>query len=166
MPHKDQIVDENRFLVIPRSLIFIFNADKVLLIKGAAEKKIWANRYNGLGGHIERGEDIKSAALRELSEEAGLVSIDIHLAGTVMINTGKQFGICIYIFTGEYNGEKLIPSAEGLLEWVRIAQINSINTVEDLPVLIENILANRATGQLLYGRYYYDDQDKLVMAFN
>ena len=38
---------------------------EVLLLRGAADKRLWANRYNGLGGHVEAGEDVLSAAKRE-----------------------------------------------------------------------------------------------------
>ena len=48
-----------RYHVIPRTLIFVTSrnpltgAGEVLLLKGAPDKRLWANRYNGLGGHVE-----------------------------------------------------------------------------------------------------------------
>ena len=63
----EQGVSKNRYQLIPRCLIFIRKDDSFLLIKGASNKKIWANKFNGIGGHIEKGEDIKSAAQRECS---------------------------------------------------------------------------------------------------
>jgi hypothetical protein len=45
----------DRYKVVPRTLVFITRGDKVLLLKGAADKSIWANLYNGICGHIERG---------------------------------------------------------------------------------------------------------------
>ncbi|MCH7664271.1 MAG: NUDIX domain-containing protein, partial [Chloroflexi bacterium] len=55
----------DRYQLIPRVLIFITRGDEVLLLKGAPDKNLWANLYNGVGGHIERGEDVLSAARRE-----------------------------------------------------------------------------------------------------
>ncbi len=72
MPASDQGVHNDRYQVIPRSLIFVRRGEQVLLLKGAAHKRLWANLYNGIGGHIERGEDALSAARRELAEESGL----------------------------------------------------------------------------------------------
>jgi 8-oxo-dGTP diphosphatase len=68
MPKSEQGVNQGRFSVIPRTLIFITHGDKILLIKGSPFKRLWANQYNGIGGHIEKGEDVLSAARRELRE--------------------------------------------------------------------------------------------------
>jgi len=74
MPVTDQGLNQDRYMLIPRTLIFLTRGDKILLIKGAANKRLWANLYNGIGGHIEPGEDILSAARRELKEETNLTS--------------------------------------------------------------------------------------------
>jgi 8-oxo-dGTP diphosphatase len=60
MPSSEQGLSFDRYVCIPRTLIFITRGDKVLLLKGAANKRIWANKYNGVGGHVERGEDVLS----------------------------------------------------------------------------------------------------------
>ncbi|MDP3183744.1 MAG: NUDIX domain-containing protein, partial [Anaerolineales bacterium] len=66
MPASEQGVSRDRYMLIPRTLIFLRRGDSVLLIKGAPHKRLWANKYNGVGGHLERGEDVLSAARREL----------------------------------------------------------------------------------------------------
>ena len=48
-----------RYQTVPRVLIFLTSANpqtgaqEVLLLKGAPTKRLWAGRYNGLGGHVE-----------------------------------------------------------------------------------------------------------------
>ena len=72
MPSSDQGISTDRYMLIPRVLIFLTRGDTVLLLKGAPTKRLWANQYNGIGGHVERGEDVLSAARRELMEEVAI----------------------------------------------------------------------------------------------
>ena len=50
------ISPSERYKVIPRTLIFLFNNNKVLLIKQNEKEKIGFGRWNGVGGHVEKGE--------------------------------------------------------------------------------------------------------------
>ena len=101
MPASEQGVTRDRYTLIPRTLIFLTRGDHVLLLKGGPEKRLWANRYNGIGGHIERGEDILTAARRELVEEAGLSVPGLRLCGVVTIDAGQEVGIGIFVLRGE-----------------------------------------------------------------
>ena len=166
MPVKDQGAGLNRYRIIPRVLIFVFNKDEILLIKGAPTKRLWANQFNGIGGHIERGEDALSAARRELAEETGLDSANLWLCGTVIIDAEPDSGIGLYVFRGEVSSRQVKPSHEGTLEWVPITKIDQYPLVEDLPVLLPKI-ANRLPGEAPFSaRYYYDKQDHLHIEFS
>jgi len=65
MLQSDQGITNDRYTIIPRTAIFLRRGDLVLLLKGAPTKRLWANKHNGLGGHLESGEDVLSAAKRE-----------------------------------------------------------------------------------------------------
>ncbi|MCC6299789.1 MAG: hypothetical protein IT314_10855 [Anaerolineales bacterium] len=52
MPLSDQGTTSNRYTLIPRTAIFLRRRDSYLLLKGAPTKRLWANKYNGLGGHL------------------------------------------------------------------------------------------------------------------
>ena len=101
MPSSDQDVTRDRYTLIPRTLIFLTRGERVLLLKGAPHKRLWADRYNGVGGHIERGEDVLTSARRELAEETGLQCPGLWLCGVVTVDTGQEPGIGIYVLKGE-----------------------------------------------------------------
>jgi 8-oxo-dGTP diphosphatase len=164
MPASEQGVSRDRYMVIPRTAIFLRRGESYLLLKGAPDKRLWANKYNGLGGHIERGEDALSAAKRELLEETGLIS-DIWLCGTLLVDTDREIGICLYVFTGQCNRGEPRPSSEGLAEWIPYNKISEIPAVEDLQVLLGRI-QNMKRGDVPFSaRSFYDDQDRLTVRF-
>lgn len=165
MPKSDQGVTHDRYQVIPRTLIFLTRGDSVLLLKGSPTKRLWANQYNGIGGHIERGEDVLSAARRELKEETGLEQIPLHLVGTIIIDAGENTGIALYVFKGRYENGDLIESDEGRLEWAPIPRLAEYALVEDLPVILPRVLNAQPGDEPFSARYDYDPQDHLRIVF-
>lgn len=162
-----QVIDPERYCVIPRTLIFIFDSqDQVLLIKGASSKKIWPDQYNGIGGHVEFGEDILEAAKRELREETGMEKVPLHFCGQIMIQVTEAMGIAMFVFRGIFNNETLIPSDEGSLEWISLNNLENVPLVEDLPVLIPKIAAYKQSEPIIIGKYIYDQSGKVQLLFN
>ena len=165
MPVSDQGLSQNRYLLIPRCLIFITRGDFVLLLKGAPDKRIWPGRYNGVGGHVEQGEDTLTAARRELLEETGLVCPDLRLFGIVTVDTGENRGIGMYIFRGELRSGEPTPSSEGTLEWIHKARLGSLDLVDDLPILLPHLLAMSPTDPPFSAHYWYNAEDQLEVRF-
>lgn len=166
MPASDQGVTQDRYKLIPRTLVFITRGEQVLLLKGAADKCLWAGLYNGIGGHIEQGEDALSAARRELLEETSLPGDSLWLCGTLLVDTGQQTGIAIYIYRGEMPFGEPLPSPEGSLEWVPLSSYQNLPLVEDLPILLPRVLATQPGTPPFSARSYYDSQERLQIKFS
>lgn len=157
-----------RWQVIPRTLCFVTHDDHLLLMKRGAHKRIFPNHYNGLGGHIERGEDPRTCAIREIKEESGLDVFNVCYCGTTHIDAGTETGIMLFIFTAEAGKQEVIENDEGTLEWLHLPSLleqfakgNPKSFVEDLPILLPLIFGG---GTLpFFAHVSYDDDDQIII---
>jgi 8-oxo-dGTP diphosphatase len=155
-----------RYQFVARTLIFVYRDSKVLLLKGAPHKRLWANRYNGIGGHIDQGESVIDSALRELQEEAGLTQItDLRLRGIITIDPNTISGILIFLFTASTQQSAVQASDEGTPEWIDWRTLPPISMVEDLPVLLEKLESLQPSDPPFYAHYSYDESGVLSIRF-
>lgn len=122
-------------------LCLIHNEDSYLLQDRV--KKDW-NGYTLPGGHIEPGESIVDAVVREMKEETGLTIKSPRLCGV------KQFPIesgryIVFLFeTDQFEG-KLVDSDEGKMHWVKISELSNVKLVDDFEELIEVMMSDSLT---------------------
>ena len=122
-------------------LCLIHNEDSYLLQDRV--KKDW-NGYTLPGGHIEPGESIVDAVVREMKEETGLTIKSPRLCGV------KQFPIeggryIVFLFeTDQFEG-KLVDSDVGKLHWIKISELSNVNLVNDFEELIEVMMSDSLT---------------------
>jgi 8-oxo-dGTP diphosphatase len=157
---------DNRWLVIPRTLCFVRNGDDILLMKRAAHRRVFPNRYNGVGGHIERDEDPFTSARREIKEETGLDVRELRLCAVYNIDAGEATGILLFVFTALSDSREFRdPGIEGRLHWIARDRVMQLDLVEDLPQLLPRVLAQRADDAPLFVHVSYTAEDVIQMRF-
>lgn len=154
-----------RWLTLPRTLCFVLNGDDVLLMKRAPHKRVFPNRYNGVGGHIERDEDPLTGARREILEETGLRVHNLSLRAIHNIDAGAASGILLFVFVGWADSREVVDCTEGTLHWVPRESVGSLDLVEDLAILLPRVLEMSPTDPPLFVHVSYDDDDALQMRF-
>lgn len=103
--------------------------------------------YTFPGGHIEPGESIVEAVIREMKEETGLTIRSPRLCGI------KQFPIkdgdyskgryLVFLYeTSDFEGE-IVSSDEGAMHWVEKKDLPNVNLVEDFYDLIDVMMHDR-----------------------
>jgi len=160
-----------RYQIVPRTLIFVTSVnpatggEEMLLIAGAPDKRLWANKFNGIGGHVEAGEDFLAAAQRELAEETGLRDVALTLRGllNIAVHPGGDApsGVGVFVFTGHSASRELIASGEGGLHWIPVAEVESLPLVDDLYELLPLL---GKTG-IIYGHYQPDKNGAMTYRF-
>ena len=117
-------------------LCLIHKNDKYLLQDRV--KKDWKG-YTLPGGHIEKGESIVDAVVREMKEETGLTVYNPKLCGV------KQFPLedgryIVFLFCADEFSGQVISSEEGTIHWVNKDDLSNVNTVEDFQELLRVML--------------------------
>ena len=137
---------------LPISAAYLFNGDKILLLKRADTHKLFPSVWAPVGGHMEPHElnSPAAACLREIAEETGITSDEINDL-TLKYITIRIKGAEIrqqYLYFGQTTCTMLPPCAEGELHLVPVEELL------DRPLSI----VNRMTLEhyLERGRYTHD----------
>ena len=125
---------DHRHRPIASTLAYILSPDreKVLLVHRTFRKTDDnLGKYNGVGGKLERNEDVASGMMREIKEETGLEVTSMKLRGTL---AWADFGphcedwLAFVFLVDGFKGTPFAQNEEGTLGWEDIA------TMQELPM--------------------------------
>jgi len=148
-----------RHQVVPVTLCFVLarGRGEVLLSRTAPDKDRFAGLWNGVGGHVEPGEDIRAAARREVREETGLVPESLELCAVIHETGLLGRAHLLFVFRAELTETQPARAGrEGTLAWFALDHIPWERVVPDLRALLPRVLE---PGPLLFGVQEFDGGD-------
>ena len=117
---------------IVATLGYVLSPDRnrVLLVhRNARPDDHQIGKYNGLGGKLERDEDVLSGMRREIREEAGIECLSLHLRGTISWPGFGKHGedwLGFVFLVDAFAGTPFESNPEGTLEWIELERMHEL----------------------------------------
>lgn len=127
-------MSDNHHTPIASTLGFLLSADRkaVLMVhRTYRDSDENLGKYNGIGGKLERDEDVASGMMREVLEETGLMVTSMTLRGTICwadFGPKKQDWLAFVFLIDGFTGTPSIDNEEGSLHWI------PLETISELPM--------------------------------
>lgn len=126
------------------TLCYIEKNDKYLMLHRTKKENDYNHdKWIGVGGKFEPGEDAVACLLREVKEETGLTLRKYEYRGIVYFESDVWQGEAMHLFTAtEFEGE-LIDCDEGVLEWVSKNEVDKLNLWEGDKVFLQLLVEDK-----------------------
>ena len=117
---------------IVATLGYVLSPDRsqVLLIhRNARPDDQHLGKYNGLGGKLERDEDVLAGMRREIREEAGIECVSMRLRGTVSWPGFGKHGedwLGFVFVVDAFEGTPFASNPEGTQEWIALDRMHEL----------------------------------------
>ena len=115
--------------------LFIGPDGKVLLGLRAPSKKVWPQHWDTIGGHVEDGESLDDALIREVQEEVGVTPTRFRLIATVKERKPEIYGDAlhhVYAVTAWQGGDPAnICDEHTELKWFSVSEMLLLTNIVD-----------------------------------
>jgi 8-oxo-dGTP diphosphatase len=111
------------------TLGYVLSSDKERVLMVHRNRRLsddHLGKYNGLGGKMEREEEIATCMRREIQEEAGIEVVEMTLRGTINWTGFGRHGedwLGFIFRIDSFEGAPWSENAEGNLEWVERSRL-------------------------------------------
>ena len=111
----------------------------LMLLRNKKKYDINANKWIGVGGHLEKEETPEDALIREIKEETGLDVISYSKKGLIYFNYDDISELMHLYIVNDFKGE-LIECDEGTLKWIKKNDLFSLDLWEGDRIFLKKLL--------------------------
>jgi 8-oxo-dGTP diphosphatase len=128
--------------------LLIGSDGKVLLGLRAPWKKAWPRHWDTIGGHVENGESLDDALVRELQEEVGVTPTQFRLVATFRERQPEIYGDAlhhVYAVTRWHGGDPAnICDEHTELRWFSLSEMRLLTNIVDIdyPLFAEQAMTD------------------------
>lgn len=129
-------------------MVLLKKGTKILLLirKKENEQTHQQGIYLPLGGHVEKGESIIDAAIREINEEANVNIKSLHLRAILYSRSlaadHYDDWVNFLFISDEFMGEAR-DGNEGKVKWIEIDEISKLNMYEGIKIFLTEVLKTK-----------------------
>ena len=151
IPTRVDEIDWSRWTAVDRAtLLFVIQDERILLIR--KKRGLGAGKINGPGGRLEPGETPRQAAIREVTEEIGVVPTGVQPGGILRFQFVDGYSIHVWTFTASAYDGTLIETDEAIPMWYGVDQIPYDEMWADDIIWVPELLR----GRHFTGRFIFD----------
>lgn len=140
-------------------ICYVIKDNKVLMIfRNKKKVDINKGKWIGVGGHVEKGETIQQAAIREVFEESKLQIQNLNYSSKITFFFKDDIEVMHVFVCKDFKGEVDYNCNEGTLKWIPLEELFTLPLWEGDKIFLQPVL-NDAPFFEMHMRY---EGDKLI----